>query len=293
MQSIISQLALPLVLAFVMLGMGLGLKLDDFKKIYSAPKAAITGLILQLCFLPLMALLVIALFSLPPVAAAGLFLVSLCPGGATSNLFSYLAKGNVALSVSMTAIVSMLSPVLLPIIFVFYLTFSDFSAVENFSLPLLPAIAQLAAVTIVPTIIGMSIRAFLPKIALAILPYMKKISMLAMLFIIVALVINNPKILSAMLSIQALAVLALSSFSLMLAFLIAKHVKLNFTEQKTIAIEVGVQNAGTAMMVALSIMGQANLATVPLIYGLLMNIPAFTFVAWSLRKTASQVEARQ
>lgn len=106
-----------------------------------------------------------------------------------------------------------------------------------------------------------------------------------MLLIILALLITNQKIFDRFISIEGIAVLSLSSCSLFLAYFIAGKIKVSQQAQRTIAIEVGVQNAGTAMMVALSIMHQPQLAVVPLMYGLLMNIPACLFVAWVSRKS--------
>lgn len=279
MQQVVSQILLPMVLAIVMLGMGLGLTTADFKRVAMQPKATLLGLSLQLFLLPLLALIIIAALPLSPAAAAGLFLVSLCPGGATSNLFSFIAKGDLALSVSLTGIVSLLSPILLPLFFLTFLRYSgdSFSA---FQLPLIPTIKQLAVVTLAPTILGMSIRHFVPTWANNAQTLVKKVATIAMMLIIVALIATNFHVVQGMLSVNSLAVLLLSSMSILVAYWLARAFRLPPQGQRTIAIEVGIQNAGTAMMVALAILHQPALAFVPLMYGLLMNLPAFTFVAW-------------
>ncbi|HIF9325230.1 TPA: bile acid:sodium symporter family protein [Photobacterium damselae] len=284
MQHIVTQVLLPITLAIVMLGMGLGLKRADFSRVITQPKSSIIGLCLQIFMLPTLALVLIQLLPLSSTAAAGLFLVSLCPGGATSNLFSLIAKGDVALSITLTAVISLLSPFLLPLIFITYLDIHG-SQLEQFQLPIDLAIKQLIAVTVLPISLGMIITKWLPKQSQLIQPMVKKLSTIAMLLIILALLITNQKIFDRFISIEGIAVLLLSSCSLFLAYFIAGKIKVSQQAQRTIAIEVGVQNAGTAMMVALSIMHQPQLAAVPLMYGLLMNIPACLFVAWVSRKS--------
>ncbi|HIF9132636.1 TPA: bile acid:sodium symporter family protein [Photobacterium damselae] len=284
MQHIVTQVLLPITLAIVMLGMGLGLKRADFSRVITQPKSSIIGLFLQIFMLPTLALVLIQLLPLSSTAAAGLFLVSLCPGGATSNLFSLIAKGDVALSITLTAVISLLSPFLLPLVFITYLDIHG-SQLEQFQLPIDLAIKQLIAVTVLPISLGMIITKWLPKQSQLIQPMVKKLSSIAMLLIILALLITNQKIFDRFISIEGVAVLLLSSCSLFLAYFIAGKIKVSQQAQRTIAIEVGVQNAGTAMMVALSIMHQPQLAVVPLMYGLLMNIPACLFVAWVSRKS--------
>lgn len=284
MQHIVTQVLLPITLAIVMLGMGLGLKRADFSRVITQPKSSIIGLCLQIFMLPTLALVLIQLLPLSSTAAAGLFLVSLCPGGATSNLFSLIAKGDVALSITLTAVISLLSPFLLPLIFITYLDIHG-SQLEQFQLPIDLAIKQLIAITVLPISLGMIITKWLPKQSQLIQPMVKKLSTIAMLLIILALLITNQKIFDRFISIEGVAVLLLSSCSLFLAYFIAGKIKVSQQAQRTIAIEVGVQNAGTAMMVALSIMHQPPLAVVPLMYGLLMNIPACLFVAWVSRKS--------
>ncbi|HIF9080325.1 TPA: bile acid:sodium symporter family protein [Photobacterium damselae] len=279
-----TQVLLPITLAIVMLGMGLGLKRADFSRVITQPKSSIIGLCLQIFMLPALALVLIQLLPLSSTAAAGLFLVSLCPGGATSNLFSLIAKGDVALSITLTAVISLLSPFLLPLVFITYLDIHG-SQLEQFQLPIDLAIKQLIAVTVLPISLGMIITKWLPKQSQLIQPMVKKLSTIAMLLIILALLITNQKIFDRFISIEGIAVLLLSSCSLFLAYFIAGKIKVSQQAQRTIAIEVGVQNAGTAMMVALSIMHQPQLAVVPLMYGLLMNIPACLFVAWVSRKS--------
>lgn len=289
MESIVAQIILPLVLALIMFGMGLGLALDDFRRVITQPGASILGLGLQVLFLPIFALLISTLLALPPAAAAGLFLVSLCPGGATSNLFSYFARGDVALSVTLTGVVSLISPLTLPLAFTAYLQFTG-SHWENFSLPLLLAIKQLIVVTLLPMITGMLIRHLYPLWSGRLEKGIKKASLVAIISIIIALMITNPDVVLGIFSLHSFSVLLLATGALLFAYKIARKCKFPADVQHSIAIEVGVQNAGTAMMVALSIMHKPELAVIPLTYGLLMNIPALAFILW-VRKKGAQINS--
>ena len=286
MQQLISHIILPIVLAFIMFGMGLGLRISDFYRILIQPKSYLLASALQMLFLPLLALLIIAILPLSNTAAAGLFLVALCPGGATSNLFTYFAKGNIALSVTLTGLVSLLSPFILPIVFISYLKISSHTDHSVF-LPLIPAIKQLIVVTLVPIILGMMLRHLAPLWSVRMEDSVKKIAGFAMLLVVITLFVGNPKVIPSLLSVNALAVLLLSTTALITAYYIAGIYALAEAIRRTIAIEVGVQNAGTAIMVALTILHDSQIAFVPLMYGLLMNIPALLFILWVTKRHSS------
>lgn len=284
MQQLVAQVLLPAVLASIMLGMGLGLQLADFKRVLIQPKAALLGLLLQALFLPLLALLIILLLPLSPVAAAGLFLLALCPGGATSNLFSFIVRGDVALSITLTAVSSLLSPFTLPLLFVSYLTFSQGSGAD-FVLPLAPAIKQLALVTLLPIACGMLLRRIFPLWAERVQPMLRRLATIAMILLIVALLVLNPQVHQALFSVTVLAILLLSSLAIATGALLAAKAGFSAQVQRTLGLEVGIQNAGAAMLVALSIMQQPALATVPLLYGIVMNLPVFGFVYYCLYRS--------
>ena len=279
MQQFISQDLLPVVLAAIMLGIGLSLKITDFRCVAQQPKVALLGLLLQWGLLPALALIIIAALPLSPIGAAGLFLLSLCPGGVTSNLFCYLIQGNLALSVTLTSVVSLLSPLTLPVMFLAYLSLSGDDGVR-FSMPLAVIIKQLVVVTLLPIALGMSVRYCFPNWADRVQPTIKRITTIAMIMVVIALMITNTQIVQQFVSLNALAALLLCISSFLLALLIARSITPDISIQRTLALEVGIQNAGVAIMVALSILNIPALAAMPLLYGLLMNGPAFLFVAW-------------
>jgi BASS family bile acid:Na+ symporter len=281
MTAFVSQALLPIVLAFVMLGMGLALGPRDFARVAAAPREALLGLGLQLLMLPLLALALTVALPLAPMAAAGLVLVSLCPGGATSNLFSYLARGDLALSVTLTAVVSLLAPFSLPLLFLAWVQLAGVD-LPSFQMSLGPAIGQLAVVTFVPVALGMGFRRWQPERADAAQPWVKRLSTAAMVGTVLALMVVHREAMWAHVGVNAVAVLLLSTGSLALGHGVGAAVGLADAQRRTIAIEVGVQNAGTAMMVALSILDVPALSEVPLLYGLLMNLPAFAYVGWAV-----------
>lgn len=277
MSATLSQVILPLVLAFIMLAMGLGLTRQHFIEVLQAPALPLLGLALQMLLLPALALVVIAVLRLDGATAAGLFLLSLCPGGATSNLFAYLANGEVALSISLTAISSLLVPFTLPLLFGLYLTQAGGDWVD-LQLPIATTIKQLLAVTLVPVLLGMTIRHWAGRLANKLEPWCKRIGTGLMLLVVLGLIITNwTRLLNPT---QALAVLLLSCLAMLAAGWIAARLRLPVAQTRTLAVEVGIQNAGTALLVAISLMQQPALAVVPLIYGILMNLPGFGFVAW-------------
>lgn len=279
MAQLVSQLILPITLAFIMLVMGLGLTKADFARVLRYPKAILLGLVLQLLLLPILALVVALVFELSATASAGLFLLSLCPGGATSNMFSALAKGDVALSISLTAVTSFIIPFSLPVTFAFYLAYLG-QAEQAFALPLGVMIKQLVAVTLVPVLLGMWLRHLAFNTVNKITPVLTKLAGISMVTVICLLIATNYGTVVKAVSISGIAVLSLCLLGLLLGYLVATKAGLTLGSVKTIALEVGVQNAGTAMMVAYVILQQPQLALIPLMYGLLMNIPALLFVYW-------------
>ena len=276
----IPQALLPLSLAFVMFSMGMSLSLDDFKRIVHYPKAVILGLGLQLLFLPVLAIAIIYICQLSFVEAAGLFLLSLCPGGATSNFFSYLAKGNVALSISLTAITSLIVPFTLPVIFIFFVSFWE-QQQQGFDLPVGLMMAQLILVTLVPVILGMCIKQLLPSLTENRIANVKLASSALMLLVVIGLILANINLFTQKVGIGTLAVMLLVCSALTCSLLIAKQLLIQGSDIKTICLEVGVQNAGTAMMVAHTVLQMPELATIPLMYGILMNLPVFVFIFWA------------
>jgi BASS family bile acid:Na+ symporter len=292
----LSQVALPWVLASVMMAMGLSLTGTDFARTWRHPRRILLGVGLQMLALPLLAWALVLLLPLPPLAAAGLLLVALVPGGATSNMFSYLVQGDLALSVTLTAIAAVLAPFTLPLVMGWNLALLGLAS-GGLSLPYWHTVGQLLLVTLLPVLVGMLLRQALPARWLeVVLPGVKGFTGVAMISVVVALFVSHAGRLPSLLSLETLAVLLLCLFGMLLGHGVARRLHLPHDSVRTITVEVGVQNAGVAMMVAFVLLQQPAIGLVPLLYGLLMNVPAFLWMfacLWRDRHQTSAVAKRR
>ena len=290
-----SQAVLPWVLASVMLAMGLSLTGADFARTWQHPRRVLLGAGLQMLALPLLAWALVLLLALPPTAAAGLLLVSLVPGGATSNMFSFLVQGDLALSVTLTAIAALLAPFTLPLIMGWNLELLGLAA-DGLSLPYWQTVGQLLQVTLLPVMAGMLLRRKLPSRWLeAVLARAKGATGAAMVVLVLALFASHAPGLPALLSFETLAVLLLCLSSMTLGHGAARRLGLPTESVRAITVEVGVQNAGVAMMVAFVLLQQPAIGLMPLLYGLLMNVPVFLWMSaclWRDRRRLTAVQDR-
>lgn len=273
--------------------MGLSLDASNFRRIARRPAHLALGLALQMLALPLVSWAVVLALPLPTAAAAGLLLVALVPGGATSNLFTYLARGDLALSVCLTAIAAMLVPFTLPLVMGWNFRLLGMTA-EGFALPYWGVVGQLVLVTLVPVLLGMAVRRVLgPKRADRLTPGVRRLTGIAMVAMVLALFAAYFDRLPPVFSIQTAAVISLCSLAMFLGDRVARLAGLPAAGVRSITVEVGVQNAGVAMMVAFAILHNPALGMVPLLYGLMMNVPAFIWVLFQLRGRAEnhQIEA--
>ena len=291
MLDVLTQVILPVALALMMFSMGLGLVANDFKRIAQHPKPVFLGVLLQLCLLPLVALALIVIVSLfyplPSSWILGLLIIAACPGGATSNIISHLSGGDGALSISMTALVSVLVPFIIP--FSLAYQFGLFGAEGvSIQLPIVKTMMQLFIVTVCPVFIAMLIRHVWTAKVVRIEPLVRKASTMLFLLLIVSLCIAQWPILQAMGTIPALLcsvmVLALCLMVMGVTAVIARMLKFDRRIEKTLAIEVGIQNAGTGIFIAALVLNDSRLVLIPLMYGLVMNLPIIVLIMNNLRK---------
>lgn len=282
------QIGLPVSLALIMLSMGMLLKLANFQTVARHPKALLLGLSSQMLLVPLVALLLLQVFKLPPLLAVGLLILSFSPGGATSNLFSYLAKGDVALSIALTTIASFITPFTIPLLTELALQ-TQMGESKEIIIPVGLTMKRLFVVTIVPVVIGMSLRFFKPAIATIIQPWIHRVSMLLFAIVIFSIFFqqwsNLPRFLDQVGSITMLMIVITMS----LGYYIAKFSGLNTQQTKTLSIEVGMQNAGIALLITQGVLHNPTMSIVPLIYGLIMLIPVLIFVGISRHETAPAI----
>lgn len=244
------------LLGIVMFGMGLTLKLEDFKVVFSRPKDVIIGCAAQFTIMPLLAFLLTKIFNLPVELAVGVILVGTCPGGTSSNVMTYLSKGDVALSVGMTSVSTVLAPFLTP--FLTYLL-----AGQSVDVNMMSMFLSIIKVVIVPIGLGFVINKFFERFTQKVVRILPLISVTAIVAIVAAVVsANSAKILASSLLILGVVILH-NVCGYLLGFTIGKVLKLDLTKCKAISIEVGMQNSGLATSLAATHFAQYPLATIP------------------------------
>ena len=252
--TIIGQIFLPVSLAIIMFGMGLTLVIGDFIRIFTYPKAVLVGLINQIILLPIIGFSIVVLFNLSPTMATGVMILSLCPGGPTSNLITQVSRGNIGLSVTLTALASLITVFTIPVLLseaIAYFTGNTGVVIE---LPVLQTMLQILVITVIPIAIGMIIRKRNEGFALRMEKPMRTAS--TVLFVIIFLVIiiaNKDNLVQAMKEV-GLATLLLNLLTMGLGFLTAKLFGIAGNSQITITIESGIQNGTLAFVIATTIL---------------------------------------
>jgi BASS family bile acid:Na+ symporter len=262
---------LPLSMAIIMLGMGLSLVVNDFKRIAKQPRAILIGIFGQIIVLPLTGFAVATVFQLEPVHAVGVMILVACAGGATSNLIVYLARGDVALSVSLTAVSSCITVITIPFIVNFGLM-HFMQASEQASLPVGTTNLKLFLITLLPVLIGMFLKV---KFAVQAPRWENRISRFATVFFIALvgyLVVGNIDMITTTIHSVAPAALLLNIITMAIGYFMAAANGLSVKQRVAISIEVGVQNAATGIFIAATLLNQSEMAIFPAIYGLLMYV---------------------
>jgi BASS family bile acid:Na+ symporter len=244
------------LLGIVMFGMGLTLKPNDFKVVFSRPKDVIIGCIAQFTVMPLLAFFLTKIFNLPVELAVGVILVGTCPGGTSSNVMTFLSKGDVALSVGMTAVSTILAPILTPLLTLLF-------AGAKVEVNVVSMFVSIIQVVILPIVLGFVINHFFSKITQQIVEILPLISTTAIVAIVAAVVsANSAKILTSGLLIIAVVILH-NVCGYLVGYGIGKALKLDMTKCRAISIEVGMQNSGLATSLAATHFAQYPLATIP------------------------------
>lgn len=279
---LLTKVILPIALFCIMFGIGISLKPLDFKNIAKSPKVVAIGLCAQMLLLPLIAFTLALILSLPPEIAVGLIIISLAPGGATSNMFSYLCKGDVSLSITLTALASLITPFSIPILADASMNyFMGSNAV--FSLPIAKTIVQLLVITVIPVILGMAVLSYWENFARKIEPLFKWLSILFLILIIILIVLKNSTNMMSFFAQAGLATLVLNLIALVMGYQLAKLTKLSHPQSITIGFEVGIQNGTLALVVAGTLIGN-NVMMIPAVtYSLIMFFSGALF-GWLMNK---------
>ena len=272
----LSAVFLPLALFFIMMGMGLGLKLVDFKRVLVEPKGVILGLVAQLIVLPLVGFVLASIFPLTPELAVGVIILAACPGGATSNVISYLVRGNVALSITLTAISSLVTIISIPL--VINLGMQMFMGADTtLQLPILTTITQIAVITLLPISLGMFINKSQPRLAAKLENIVKWLSLFFLGLIFFGLLLKErANLLPFFLQVGGVT-LSLNLITMFLGYAIATFAKLDDKSRKTITVEVGIQNGTLAITIASTLLNTPSMAIPAAIYSLLMFLTSAGF----------------
>lgn len=260
-----------------MMGMGLTLVTNDFKRVLKYPKAVGIGLTNQLILLPIIGFALANIMPLEPEYAVGVILLVLCPGGTTSNLFTYLAKGDVALSVTMTAIASVITVFSIPIVLSFSLI-HFMGAGSDFQLPVLKTVLTLIVLTIVPISVGMLIKRFAPRVADRSQLYVSRFGVIFLTFLVVFLSYMQRDILVEAFIAAGPVSLLLNISTMALGYYTSKWFGLNLAQRTSITLEVGLQNSTLSIFMALTLLANYQMSMVPAIYTLIMFLTAGTLV---------------
>ena len=266
----------PLCLALIMLGLGLGLSVKDFTRVLRYPKNFLVGFFLQLIILPIVALGVALILNLSAPIAVGLMIIAAAPGGVTSNVLTKFANGDVALSISLTAVVSLISIISVPFIIV---TSADLlGVVISTSISMTGIALKMALVVTVPVIIGMVIRGFAENFILSKFNIINKITGWLFVVVFVAIWIEEKDNILTYLIEAGLAVLTLNVVMMTLAYIVAKKFVSGIPQQKCITLECGLQNGTLAVFVATLIFDDIAYMMPTAAYALTMYITGFIFI---------------
>lgn len=272
----------PIALALIMLGLGLGLKTDDFKRVITNPKDFTIGIVCQLILLPIVAYILVLILRLPLEIALGLMIISAAPGGVTSNVLTKFANGDVALSVTLTAVGSLISIASVPFI---VFTSANLLGQTNFSTEItMTGIAlKMALVVTVPVLIGMIIRHFADNFISSNISIVNKATGILFLVVFFAIWIEERENIINYIVQAGLAVLILNVVMMTLAFYIAKAFATGIPQRKCISLECGLQNGTLAVFVATQVFNDVAYMVPTAAYALIMYVTGFIFI-YILRK---------
>ena len=273
---------LPLALAIIMFSLGLGLTLDDFRRVVRAPKAFGIGALSQIVVLPIIAYVIVVLFRLPAELAVGLMILSFCPGGVTSNILTKFAKGDLALSISLTGVVSLVSVVTVPLLVA--ITADHFMGVEAPRVNVTSLAVAMFVITALPVVLGMAVRHFAPGLTGKIERFVEWLAMMLFVIVVVGALAANWSLFVANLAILGPSVVVLNAVLLAIGLGLARLFSLDERQATAISIETGIQNATLGITVGSLIVEQASSLppfSLPSgVYGITMYIVSLPFVFW-------------
>ena len=274
---LITDIFLPLALAFIMFALGLGLTSKDFLRVIKQPKDFFVGAIAQIIILPIVALLIVYFWHMPNEIAIGIMIIAAAPGGATSNILTYFAKGDVALSISLTAIISLLCVITIPFIILTSINILNISITDK-NFQLFDIASKMFLIVTVPVLFGMLFRKFISNLAISFEPTAKKISIVLFALVLFGAIISERENILDYFSQAGLITLILNILMMLIAFYLALFFSTGIRQRICITIECGLQNGTLAIVVATTLFGGGAYLIPAATYSLIMFFTSLFFV---------------
>ena len=286
----LSTIILALSLIIIMFGMGLSLTIIDFTRIFVRPRAILIGLLSQLVILPAIGFLLINMFTLPAEIAIGIIILAACPGGPTSNLITHLAKGDTALSISLTAISSLVTLVSIPFIINLGLKMV-LGQGTLIQLSILQTVMQVLVIVIIPVGIGMFIRSKRKNFADRMLGPVRKASAVVFVLVLLGILVKERDMIVSYFQQAGIAALTLNLLTMSVGYGLGYFLKLPFNQRVSIAIEGGIQNGTLAISIATVLLSSTAYAISPAVYSIIMFLTGGIFIFWANRQFAARASA--
>ena len=281
-------IALIGILIFIMLGLGMSLRLTDFKRIFAEPKASFIGSFSQIILMPFVALILVKILPLSPEVAIGMLIISVCPGGPTSNVFTHIAQGDTPLSITLTAISSAITPFTIPLFLNFVLWMFAQEQGEITTFPIVSSFVQMLLTTIIPITTGMLIHFRWPQFCKNMEKTIRQIATFLLAFVVGLLVFRERDIFLQNMTESGAMVFIYGFICITLATFLSMIWRLKPKQQLTIGIEVGLQNSFFAILIASapSMLNNTNYAIYPAMYGTFMYLMIVAYI-WGFKKLHS------
>ena len=284
-QNPLLEVGLPISLAIIMAGMGLTLTLRDFRNVLVYPRAMLVGSMAQMFILPLLAFGLAIVLRLPPLLAVGLVVIAACPGGAMSNVLTFLARGNVALSIIVTVIASFVTILSLPLFTNLALNlFTTRDLDAPMSLPFLQSVTTLFMVVLLPVMLGMIVRARRPGLAVKAERLVSLFGVLVLALLVLLIIWETRGEVTTLATTAGPAAIALNITGIALGFATALVPGISHRDAMTLAIELGIKNGTIGLMMTLTLIGSYTMAIPSAVYGVMMFALGAVLVAWGRRQ---------
>lgn len=282
-QSPLTEIGLPIAIAIIMVGIGLTLTVEDFRREARRPRGAVVGLMAQLALMPALGFAVAALLDLPPAIAVGIVVTAACPGGTTSNLIAYLARANVALSIALTVLASVATIATLPLVVDLALRWQPTIGDAAVRVPVGRTVALLVGIVLLPVAIGMAVRRRAPRRAVALERLVSAVGAVVLVALVVGIAVSVRDELGALLADAGPASILLNVGGLAIGFGVAAAAGLPIADRLTTAVELGVKNSTLGILIAVTVIGSEAVAVAPAVYGVVMYLSGAVLVALGRR----------